>query len=197
MTPDRLPRQLRFLTEIDRLKGIDRMISTIGGARRENSAEHSWHLAVMVPLLAEYAAEPIDVRRVQQMLLIHDIVEIDAGDAFAFDEEAKRGQAEREARAASRLFGMLPADQAGEYEACWHEFEAGQTPDARFAVALDRFQGLLMNAGNGGGTWLIHSVSRERVLVRMDPIREAAPGLWPVVLRVLDEVGLGAGPGDD
>lgn len=188
--PSRLDRQLTFIAEIDRLKSVERMISVIGGARRENSAEHSWHLGVMVPLLAEYGPPGADVPRVQLMLLIHDIVEIDAGDAFCFDEAAIAGQAERERRAAERLFGLLPPDQAEVLKTAWEEFEEGVSPDARLAVAIDRFQGLWMNYHNGGGTWKIHGVSRAQVLARMEPVRLTAPVLWDVVLRVIDEVGL-------
>jgi len=186
----RLDEQLRFVAEIDKLKSVERMISLIGGARRENSAEHSWHLAVMAPLLAEYAPEELDIARVMTMLLIHDVVEIDAGDTFAFDEAGAVHQHERESRAADRLFGLLPTDQAEELRECWDDFEERGTPEARFAVALDRFQGLLMNRGNAGGTWKIHGISREQVLERMAPIRDGAPELWDVVLATLDDVGL-------
>lgn len=190
MPDTRLDRQLRFLAEIDRLKAVERRISLIGGARRENSAEHSWHLAVMVPLLAEYAPAGLDVQRVMTMLLVHDVVEIDAGDTFAFDAVGAADQHAREQVAADRLFGLLPPDQAAHVRGCWDEFEEGATPEARYAVALDRFQALLMNRGNGGGTWKIHGISREQVLERMGPIQEGAPGLWEVVMRVLDQVGL-------
>ena len=188
MSSSRLSRQLDFLQELDALKLVLRRISVVGGSRLENSAEHSWHLGVMAPLLAEYAPAGTDVGRAGAMLLIHDVVEIDAGDTFCFDEEANRDKAAREARAATRLFGILPGDQGSELRALWDEFEAGDTPTARYANALDRFQGLLMNHGNGGGTWLEYDVSREQVLERMGPIREGAPALWPVVLRVLEEV---------
>jgi len=166
------------------------MISVIGGARRENSAEHSWHLAVMAPLLAEYAADDVDIGRVITMVLIHDVVEIDAGDAFCFDEAANMGQAERERDAARRLFGLLPEDQGQELRACWNEFEECQTPDARFAVALDRFQGLMMNHNNEGGTWKSHDITKQHVLKRMAPIRDGAPLLWQVVLDVVDAADL-------
>lgn len=187
---DRLTAQLRFIRELDRLKSVERMISLIGGARRENSAEHSWHLAVMTPLLAEHATDEVDVLRAQTMVLIHDVVEIEAGDAFAFDARANEGQEERERRAAEKLFGMLPADQAAHFRELWEEFEASETPDARFALAMDRFQALLMNHGNQGGTWKLHDVSRDRVLERMEPIRQVAPALWEVVLAVVEEAGL-------
>ena len=192
---DRLDRQLAFIAEIDRLKAVDRRISIIGGARLENSAEHSWHLATMAELLVEYAPEHVDLQRAQQMLLIHDIVEIDAGDTFAFDVAAQAGQAERERAAAERLFGVLPEVLARRFRELWEEFEAFETTTDRFAVDLDRFQALLLNRANRGGTWHLHGVDRERVLKRMEPIRDAVPALWPVVLRTLDEVGLEAGLG--
>jgi putative hydrolase of HD superfamily len=194
--PNRLERQLDFIAELDKLKSVERMISIIGGARRENSAEHSWHLALMAPLLAEYAPGVVDISRVQTMLLIHDVVEIDAGDVFCFDEEANVGKEERELEAADRLFGLLPDRQAVELKECWLEFEEGTTAEARYAVALDRFQGLLMNMHNHGGTWRLHGISREQVLTRMAPIREGAPALWDVVLSVLEDVGLTAQPYD-
>ena len=122
------------------------------------------------------------------MLLVHDVVEIDAGDTFCFDEEANQDKHQRESRAASRIFGLLPEDQSSKLRALWDEFEAGDTPTARYANALDRFQGLLMNYGNGGGTWHEYQVGRDQILARMDPIRQGAPGLWPVVLDVLEEV---------
>lgn len=186
----RLERQLLFIAELDRLKAVSRMTRVGGGERRENSAEHAWHVAAMAPLLAEYAPDGADPGRAVRMLLLHDVVEIDAGDTFCFDDAACEGKEVRERRAAARLFGLLPGDQAAEWTALWEEFEEGATPDARFAVALDRFQGMLQNSLNGGGTWLEHGISRERVLRRMEPIRAGAPALWSTVLRVLEEVGL-------
>lgn len=185
---DRLPRQLAFIAELDKLKGILRQTSLIGGSRRENSAEHSWHLAVMAVLLGEHAAERVDVLRTVKMLLIHDVVEIDAGDAFCYDAAANVGKEERERRAAERLFGLLAPEQGGELRALWDEFEARETAEARFAAALDRLQGLLQNVHNGGGTWRLHGVTREQVLARMDPIRDASPALWAYVLGTIEEV---------
>ena len=129
------------------------------------------------------------------MLLLHDVVEIDAGDTFCFDAAANLDKEARERRAADRLFGLLPEDQGEGLRALWEEFEAGATADARYAVALDRFQGLLQNWHNRGGTWVEHGVPPERVLERMAPIREGAPGLWPTVLRVVEEVAPPATPG--
>lgn len=182
----RMARQLQFLVEVDRLKSVLRMTAVGGGGRRENSAEHSWHMAVMAPLLAEHAAESVDLLRVMKMVVIHDVVEIDAGDAFAFDPAANHGKEERERAAAERIFGLLPEDQAGELRALWDEFEERLTPDARFANALDRLSGVLQNHRNGGGTWLEHKVPRDAILLRQDPIREAVPELWPWVLEVVD-----------
>jgi len=191
MTASRLTRQIDFISELDKLKLILRRISIIGESRLENSAEHSWHLGVMVPLLAEYAPEDVDVARVMKMLLIHDVVEIDAGDTFCFDEAANLDKEEREIRAADRLFGLLPEDQSAEFRSLWDEFEAGESPEAAFANAMDRLQGLLMNRGNNGGTWLKYGITREQILKRMDPIREGTPAIWPLVLQVVDDA-LGA-----
>lgn len=189
---DRLARQLDFLRELDGLKKIERMTSLIGESRRENSAEHSWHIATMAPLLVEYAPEAVDLVRVMKMLLVHDVVEIDAGDTFCFDEAAHDDKEERERLAADRIFGLLPADQRDDLRACWEEFEAGATADARFAVALDRFAGFLQNWHNDGGTWRTHDIDHDRILERMAPIEHGAPALWPVVLEVVGEVAGGA-----
>lgn len=187
MPTERAERQLRFILEIDALKRVLRQTLITDGSRRENSAEHSWHLALMAPLLAEYAVAPVDLLRVTKMLLVHDVVEIDAGDAFAYDAGANEGKADRERQAARRIFGLLPHEQADELCALWEEFEAAATPEARYANALDRLQPLLHNSRTQGGTWRIHAVRRAQVLRRMQPIREATPALWPLVERVLDE----------
>jgi len=181
-----LARQLAFLVEADRLKGVLRQTAIASGARRENSAEHSWHLALMASVLASYAAEPADLLKVLRMLLIHDVIEIDAGDTFAFDAAANATKQAREERAADRIFGMLPPGQDAEFRALWDEFEAGATPESRFANALDRLQPLLLNAANGGGSWRTHGIRRSQVLQRMDPIRTALPELWPGVMAVVD-----------
>jgi putative hydrolase of HD superfamily len=185
---DRFERQLRFIVEIDRLKSVLRRTLVTDGSRRENSAEHSWHIALMAPLLAEHACEPVDVWRVVRMLLVHDVVEIDAGDTFAYDAHGNADRAERERRAADRLFGMLPDDQARELRAAWEEFEAAETADARYAHALDRLQPLLQNLHTHGGTWRTHGITREQVLARMQPIERACPGLWNFVVRSIDDV---------
>jgi len=187
MAGPRLTRQLDFLLEVDRLKRVLRMTAVGDGSRRENSAEHSWHLAVMAPLLAEHAPSGVDLLRVLRMVVVHDVVEIDAGDTFAFDVEAHQDKEEREQAAAERIFGLLPEDQAAELRALWEEFEAQASVDARFANALDRLSGVLQNHHNGGGTWIEHAVSREAILERQAPIREAIPELWPWVVRVVDQ----------
>ena len=188
MIPTRLDQQIAFLKEIDRLKSIERRTALIDRSRLENSAEHSWHLAVTALVLAEHAPAGTDTLHAMRMLLVHDLVEIDAGDTFAFDLTANQDKAAREAAAADRLFALLPPDLETELRALWDEFEAGETPAARFAVALDRFAGLLQNWGGAdGGTWRQHGVTRDAVLQRMAPIRGAVPTLWPFVTHVVDE----------
>jgi putative hydrolase of HD superfamily len=183
----RLERQLAFIQELDRLKGVLRQTRVLDGARQENSAEHSWHLALCAMVLSEHAPPGTDLLRVLRMVLVHDVVEIDAGDAFAYDASVNVGKEERERLAAERIFGLLPDDVADDLRALWMEFEEGATPDARFAVALDRLQPLLLNFNGQGGSWRHHAVSHDRVMVRMAPIREGAPTLWPLVERLLDE----------
>lgn len=188
MTDTRLASQLAFIAELDKLKLILRRTSVMGESRLENSAEHSWHLGVMAPILAEYAPAEVDVERAMTMLLVHDVVEIDAGDTFAFDKAAHADKEEREQLAAHRIFGLLPGDQGSHLRALWDEFEVGETPEAMFANALDRFQGLLQNVHNQGGTWKKYGITPAQILERMDPIREGAPALWPYVLRVVEEL---------
>jgi putative hydrolase of HD superfamily len=183
---DALARRIRFALEADRLKGVIRRTRLVDGSRQENSAEHSWHLALLAVLLADTAGPGVDAARVVRMLLVHDVVEVEAGDTFAYDAAANLGRDERERLAAERTFGLLPAEQGAELRALWEEFEAGATPDARFAVALDRFQPLLLNFYGGGGSWLEHGITRRQVLARMAPIEAGAPALWPFVLDAVD-----------
>lgn len=185
--PDpRLARQLDFLRDADRLKSVVRRTRLVDRSRHENSAEHSWHLALMALTLAEHAEAGTDVARVVELLVVHDLVEIDAGDTFAYDVAANVGKEERERLAAARLFGQLPADVGERLRAAWEEFEAGATREARFANALDRLQGLLLNDARGdGGTWTEHRVTRDAVLRRMEPIRDAAPRLWAYAVQVV------------
>jgi putative hydrolase of HD superfamily len=184
----RLDQQINFILEIDKLKSILRQTPITGPERRrENTAEHSWHIAVIAGLFAEYAPSTVDISRVMRMLLIHDIVEIDAGDTFAYDTVGYSDKEERERRAADRLFGLLPADQAVELRGLWDEFEDFATPESRYANALDRLQPLLLNSRTGGGSWNSHRVTRAQVLTRMAPIQAGAPELWPVVLALVDD----------
>jgi putative hydrolase of HD superfamily len=188
MSANRLEQQIAFLSEIDRLKSVERRTALIDRSRLENSAEHSWHLAMMALVFGEHAPAGTDTRHAIRLLLVHDLVEVDAGDTFAFDVAAHHDKAAREAAAADRLFALLPRDQATEARALWNEFEEGATLESRFANALDRFSGLLQNwAGRDGGTWRKHGVSRDAVLQRMAPIRDGAPALWPFVQRAIDE----------
>ena len=170
LTDLRLAEQLSFVAEIDKLKGILRQTLITDGTRQENSAEHSWHLALMALTLAEYADEPVDVTRVIQLLLVHDLVEIDAGDTFFFDDKAMLNKAEREEAAALRIFGLLPADQAAALRALWDEFEERITPEARFANAVDRMQPLLINYLTQGGSWRKHGTTLARVQGRVTPM---------------------------
>jgi putative hydrolase of HD superfamily len=185
---NRLDQQIQFIIEIDKLKGILRQTLLTDESRRENSAEHSWHLAMMAILLAEYApASDVDVLRVIKMLLVHDLVEIDAGDTFCYDVQGNQNKAAREALAATRLFGMLPEEQGSELRSLWEEFEAQETTAAQFAAALDRLQPLLHNQQTRGGTWRIHGISRDQVLRRMHPVKDGAPALWPLVEKVIED----------
>lgn len=183
----RLARQMQFIMELDKLKAVLRQTTLADCSRPENSAEHSWHLALMALLLAEYAPQPLDMRRALAMALLHDVVEIDAGDSFCYDAEALRTKDEREARAAARVFGLLPADQAAAARALWDEFEAGETNEARYVGALDRLQPLLMNYASGGGSWKRHGIALARILERCAPIGDACPLLWEYAQDVIRE----------
>ena len=179
MSGARLDDQLAFLLEIDRLKLIERRSFVTDASRRENSAEHSWHLAMLALVLSEYAGDGIDLARVIAMVLVHDIVEIDAGDVFVYaDDVAHAARLEREALAAERIFALLPDDQEPVFRSLWEEYEEGTTETARFAAALDRLQPLLLNVASGGMTWREHGITADRVLERNAPIGEGAPALW-------------------
>jgi len=183
---DRLLRQIAFLIEADKLKNIIRRTSLVDSSRQENSAEHSWHLALAVLLLGEHVPFEFDLLRALEMLTVHDLVEIDAGDTFAYDPAGQVTKAERERIAAERIFGLLPADQASRLRELWEEFEVQQTPTARVANAVDRLQPLLQNAYSDGGSWRFHHVTRGQVLYRMAPIESTLPDVWPMVLEIID-----------
>lgn len=186
MDDDRLGRQIAFLLEIDRLKEVERRTYLLSETRRETSAERSWHLAMAALLLAEHAAEPVNGARVAAMVLVHDVVEIDAGDTFVYDTEAAAGKAERERAAVERLFGILPPDQARSLRDLWDEFEARATPESRFAQALDRLLPVLHNIHTGGRAWRENGITADRVLARNAHIAEGSPALWGLVSRLLD-----------
>jgi putative hydrolase of HD superfamily len=187
MDKARLLKQIDFIVEIDKLKHIFRQNVLIGTSRNENDAEHSWHLAVMAILLSEYAAAKLDVLRVVKMVLIHDLVEIDAGDTFCYDEKANEDKAEREQKAAERLFNILPEDQAKEIWELWREFEELKTPEARFAACLDRLEPLLLNYHTNGHTWKKPGVTSEKVLQRAEVLKENAPLLWEYAEEVIED----------
>jgi 5'-deoxynucleotidase YfbR-like HD superfamily hydrolase len=182
----RLGQQLAFLIEVDRLKTVLRASTLAAADRRENDAEHSWHLALMVPVLAEYADEPIDVGHTIRLVVVHDLVEVYAGDTPLYDDKARTSQAERELAAADRLFGLLPVDQAREFRALWDEFEARVTPEARFAKAIDRLEPNLLNWMAGGGTWLTPGVTVDTVRTRTAHIGEASAKLGAAMVALLD-----------
>ena len=183
----RLQQQIQFLVEIDKLKQIFRQSSLMDGSRLENDAEHSWHFAMMALILAEHAKEPIDISRVLRMALIHDIVEVDAGDSFVYDDAAMATKVARELAAAERLFNILPPDQAREIRALWDEFEEGETPEARYANAIDRLCGLLSNYQAGGGGWTRHNVSATRIRQRNQHIQDGAPALWDLAQEFIQD----------
>ena len=166
MDQERFEKQLAFILEADKEKNIFRQTHLSGHGRRENDAEHAWHMAMMIYLLKEYANEPIDLAKTMMMALIHDIVEIDAGDTYAYDAAAMESQAERERLAAERIFGMLPDDQRDELRGLFEEFEAGETAEAKFARTMDNLQPLMLNNSNEGGDWKEHQVTRTQVMKR-------------------------------
>ncbi|MBV8102708.1 MAG: HD domain-containing protein [Verrucomicrobia bacterium] len=185
--PERLRRQLEFILEIDRLKSVLRRSYLIEIDRHENSAEHSWHLAVAAMVLAEHAKERIDVSKVIRLVLVHDLVEIDAGDTFIYDDAANLGKAAREQEAANRLFGVLPEDQAQTFMALWREFEDRQTPEAKFAFALDRLLPILHNVFTQGGSWKEHGIRQEQALTKNRPIEDGFPVLWQAVESLITQ----------
>lgn len=184
--PDRLAAQIGFILEVDRLKTVLRRNPLVAQDRRENDAEHSWHLALMALVLAEYADEPVEVSRVLELVLVHDLVEIYAGDTWIHDLAALADQDEREQRAADRLFPLLPQDQAVRFREAWDEFEARRTPEARFAKALDRLQPMLLNFNAGGGTWLAPGVTAAAVTRRTSVIDDGAARLWSYARTLID-----------
>ncbi len=184
----RLEKQIQFIIEIDKLKKIVRQTLLTDRSRKENDAEHSWHIALMSVLLSEYAQEKgIDLLHVVTMLLVHDLVEIDAGDTFCYDQKGNADKLERETKAADRIFNILPEDQAASFRSLWDEFEAGKTAEARFAAAMDRLQPLLHNYNTEGGTWKEHRILKDQVIIRNSAIEKGSSTLWAFAAQLIDD----------
>lgn len=184
---DRMKQQIAFLMEIDKVKNIFRQTYLADGKRKENDAEHSWHLAIAAFLLKEYVAEDVDVMKVMIMVLIHDLVEIDAGDTYAYDAEGAKTKRAREVAAADRIFGMLPEDQGGYFRELWDEFEAYESDDAKFAHLLDNFQPLLLNHESNGKSWIEHHVKKSQIYKRNEKIEETSPEVWEWMKQIVEE----------
>ena len=182
---ERLKKQLDFALEIDKEKNILRQTHLSGHGRNENDAEHAWHMAIMAYLLREYSNEPVDITRVMLMCLIHDVVEIDAGDTYAYDEEGKKTQKAREEAAKERIYSLLPEDQKEELSAIFDEFEESKTPESKFAHAMDNLQPLMLNNSNDGGDWREHGVSAKQVYGRQSRTKEGSEKLYEVTDQII------------
>ena len=184
---ERLRQQMEFIVEVDKVKNIMRQTYLSDAGRKENDAEHSWHLALMAVLLKEYSNEEVDLSKVVPMVLIHDLVEIDAGDTYAYDEVGAATKAERETKAADRIFGLLPEDQKKWFRELWEEFEEYQTPEARFAHVLDNCQPLLLNDASGGRSWAEHGVKKSQIYKRNQYTGEGSRELWEYMKELIDK----------
>lgn len=187
MNFEQLQQQVDFIHEIDKVKYIQRRTKLFNSERNENDAEHSWHLALMAIVLSGHSNQDIDLLKVIKMLLIHDIVEIDSGDIFLYDSQVSHTNTEAETIAARRIFGLLPRNQADELIAIWQEFEAGETAEAKFARAMDRFEPLLQNRSNKGGTWKEFNVPYEKVVRKKSIIKEGSDLLWSYAEALIDK----------
>lgn len=187
MQADNLIKQVSFIKEIDKLKYIQRKTKLFNSDRNENDAEHSWHLAMMTIVLAEHSDKPIDVLKVLKMVLIHDIVEIDAGDIFLYDTTKNHTNTDEELIAANRIFGLLPAEQAEEFITIWKEFEDGITDEAKFAKSMDRFEPLLQNTSNNGGTWEEYNVPYQTVYEKKKVIKNGSTSIWNYAENLINE----------
>lgn len=187
MVPENLLKQIDFIKEIDKLKYIQRKTKLFNSDRNENDAEHSWHLALMAIVLLEHSNQTVDLLKVVKMLLIHDIVEIDAGDTFIYDTQKNHSNTDEERLAANRIFGLLPTEQAEELIAIWEEFEAGQTSEAKFARSMDRLEPLLQNTSNNGGTWKEFGVNFEKVHQKKSVIKEGSTAIWDFAEQLIHD----------
>ena len=184
---ERLEKQIRFIVEIDKVKNIFRQTYLADTGRRENDAEHSWHIALMAYLLREYVEEAVDVGKVMLMVLIHDLVEIDAGDTYAYDSVGAQTKRDREVAAADRIFGILPKDQGTYFRELWEEFEAYETPDAKYAHLLDNFQPLLLNDAADGLSWQEHQVKKSQIYKRNEKIEETSETVWNCMKEIIQK----------
>ena len=187
MDLDRFQKQLDFILEIDKEKEIYRQTHLKGYKRQENDAEHAWHMAIMIYLLKEYANEEFDVAKAMVMALIHDIVEIDAGDTYAYDADNVSTQSVREEKAADRIFGMLPDEQKEEMIKLFNEFENGETPEAKFAKTMDNFQPLLLNDSNNGKDWRVHGINKSQVINRQKKSQLGSEAIWSYTQKLIDQ----------
>ncbi|MBU5479916.1 HD domain-containing protein [Blautia sp. MSJ-19] len=184
---ERLEKQMKFILEVDKVKKIIRQTYLTDGSRKEDDAEHSWHLALMAVLLKEYANEDVDLATVIPMVLIHDLVEIDAGDTYAYDSAGLATQRERETKAADRIFGMLPEDQGKWFRSLWEEFEAYETAEAKFAHVLDNCQPLILNDASGGKSWKEHTVHKSQIYKRNEHTAEGSREIWEYMKQLVDK----------
>ena len=184
---ERLKKQMEFIIEVDKLKDIIRQTNLTNGERKENDAEHSWHLALMAVFLSEYAKEPVDVLQVIKMVLIHDLVEIDAGDTYLYDEAGNGTKAAREQKAAERIFNILPGDQAEELFQLWQEFEERKTPESKFANTLDRIQPVLLNDATEGRAWREHDVCIDQIMSKNEYTSQGSDVLWAYIQEVFEK----------
>ena len=184
---ERLQKQMEFILEVDKVKQIVRQTYLTDGSRKENDAEHSWHLALMAVLLKEYANEEVNLEKVIPMVLIHDLVEIDAGDTYAYDRAGLATQRDRETKAADRIFGMLPEDQGRRFRNLWEEFEAYETAEAKFAHVLDNCQSLILNDASGGKSWKEHTVHKSQIYKRNEHTAEGSREIWEYMKQLIDK----------
>ncbi|NLV76191.1 MAG: HD domain-containing protein [Tissierellia bacterium] len=187
MTSERLLKDIEFIVELDKMKTILRQTTLVDKSKRENDAEHSWHISVMAMILSEYANEEIDICKVIKMLLIHDLVEIYAGDTFCYDVEGNKDKNERELKAADKIFGMLDKDKGMELKKLWEEFEQMETKEALFAASMDRLQPFFNNYFSGGGTWKKFDVSKKDIYKRIAPLKESSDVLWDFTKNMIED----------